>query len=344
MTATALKRLTKAQFNTMKATPAPCPAKRDDGTTVTIDVKGYGLYEHLTELVSAINKTSLAAMPTSSMVALRVALLEAHADLTAEKFEDFASRLPSNELYVAVFREYAAAPPRPARPAAPAPAPSPTPVPTPPRRTAPAPALPRSAGTPHPLELEPLELNPLDDPDDDSDDAPIAPVASRPVHRPAARFAPPAVPEEGEPTIADVLRFFGGLVPTVENHADILDEHEAELFNPDGTSRLDLLEDAVFGGANPARPWTRRSSSAHVSDGGSWAKIIGFAVVAFLGAFLVLLAVVGIVGAAVNYGPIAAIATWLWPITLLAIMAAIVASLVTYRSTTASAVTREERI
>ena len=162
MTATALKRLTKAQFSAMKATPAPCPAKRDDGTPVTINVRGFGLYEHLRELVSAINKTGLAATPTSSMVALRVALLEAHADLTAEKFEDFASRLPSNELYVAVFREYAAAPPRPARPAAPAPAPSPTPVPTPPRRTAPAPALPRSAGTPDPLELEPLELDPID--------------------------------------------------------------------------------------------------------------------------------------------------------------------------------------
>ena len=158
MTATALKRLTKAQFNTMKATPAPCPAKRDDGTPVTIDVKGYGLYEHLTELVSAINKTSLAAMPTSSMVALRVALLEAHAELVAENFEDFASRLPSSELYIAVFREYAAAPPRPARPAAPAP--SPTPVPTPPRRTAPAPALPRSAGTPDPLELDPIAPTP----------------------------------------------------------------------------------------------------------------------------------------------------------------------------------------
>lgn len=180
MTATALKRLTKAQFSAMKATPAPCPAKRDDGTPATINVRGFGLYEHLRELVSAINKTGLAAMPTSNMVALRVALLEAHAELVAENFEDFASRLPSNELYVAVFREYAAAPPRPtapapapsptpvptpprpARPAAPAPVPSPTPVPTPPRRTAPAPALPRSAGTPDPLELEPLELDPID--------------------------------------------------------------------------------------------------------------------------------------------------------------------------------------
>lgn len=141
MTATALKRLTKAQFSAMKATPAPCPAKRDDGTPATINVRGFGLYEHLRELVSAINKTSLAAMPTSNMVALRVALLEAHAELVAENFEDFASRLPSNELYVAVFREYAAAPPR---------------------RTAPAPALPRSAGTPDPLELEPLELDPID--------------------------------------------------------------------------------------------------------------------------------------------------------------------------------------
>ena len=341
MTATALKRLTKAQFSAMKATPAPCPAKRDDGTPVTINVRGFGLYEHLRELVSAINKTGLAAMPTSNMVALRLALLEAHAELVAENFEDFASRLPSNELYVAVFREYAAAPPRPARPAAPAPAPSPTPVPTPPRRTAPAPALPRSAGTPDPLELEPLELNPIDDPDDDFDDAPIAPVTSR--RSAAARFAPPAAPE-GEPTIADVFTFFGGIVPTIDDHADMLDNHEAELFNPDGTSRLDQLEDAVFGGANPARPWTRRTSSAHVSDEASWGKIVGVAIVTFLGAFLVLLAVVGIVGAAVNYGPIAAIATWLWPITLLAIMAAIVASLVTYRSTTASAVTREERI
>ena len=187
MTATALKRLTKAQFSAMKATPAPCPAKRDDGTPVTINVRGFGLYEHLRELVSAINKTGLAAMPTSNMVALRVALLEAHAELVAENFEDFASRLPSNELYVAVFREYAAAPPR---PTAPAPAPSPTPVPTPPRPARPAapapvpsptpvPALPRSAGTPDPLELEPLELNPIDDPDDDFDDAPIAPVTSR---------------------------------------------------------------------------------------------------------------------------------------------------------------------
>lgn len=233
----------------------------------------------------------------------------------------FDRTLPSYNTYSAVFDEYEAALP---------------PVPTPAPATHPAPVGGGSA--------DPLGEDPLDDPDDDSDDAPIAPVASRPVHRPAARFAPPAVPEEGEPTIADVLRFFGGLVPTVENHADILDEHEAELFNPDGTSRLDQLEDAVFGGANPARPWTRRTSSAHVSDEASWGKIVGVAIVTFLVAFLVLLAVVGIVGAAVNYGPIAAIATWLWPITLLAIMAAIVASLVTYRSTTASAVTREERI
>lgn len=232
----------------------------------------------------------------------------------------FDRTLPSYNTYSAVFDEYEAALP---------------PVPTPAPATHPAPAGGGSA--------DPLGEDPLDDPDDDSDDAPIAPVTSRPVHRPAARFTPPA-PPAGEPTIADVFTFFGGLVPTVENHADMLDEHEAELFNPDGTSRLDQLEDAVFGGANPARPWYPRSSSAHVSDEASWGKIVGVAIVSFLGAFLVLLAVVGIVGAAVNYGPIAAIATWLWPITLLAIMAAIVASLVTYRSTTASAVTREERI
>ena len=232
----------------------------------------------------------------------------------------FDRTLPSYNTYSAVFDEYEAALP---------------PVPTPAPATHPAPAGGGSA--------DPLGEDPLDDPDDDSDDAPIAPVTSRLVHRPAARFTPPA-PPAGEPTIADVFTFFGGLVPTVENHADMLDEHEAELFNPDGTSRLDQLEDAVFGGANPARPWYPRSSSAHVSDEASWGKIVGVAIVSFLGAFLVLLAVVGIVGAAVNYGPIAAIATWLWPITLLAIMAAIVASLVTYRSTTASAVTREERI
>lgn len=232
----------------------------------------------------------------------------------------FDRTLPSYNTYSAVFDEYEAALP---------------PVPTPAPATHPAPAGGGSA--------DPLGEDPLDDPDDDSDDAPIAPVTSRPVHRPAARFTPPA-PPAGEPTIADVFTFFGGLVPTVENHADMLDEHEAELFNPDGTSRLDQLEDAVFGGANPARPWYPRSSSAHVSDEASWGKIVGVAIVTFLVAFLVLLAVVGIVGAAVNYGPIAAIATWLWPITLLAIMVAIVASLVTYRSTTASAVTREERI
>jgi len=167
---TALKRLTKVQYTRLMTTTAPCPAVQADGTPTTKDVEGYALYEHLLALVSAINKTGLAAMPTSNMVALRVALLEAHAELAPENFEDFASRLPSNELYVAVFREYAAAPPR---PTAPAPAPSPTPVPTPPRPARPAapapvpsptpvPALPRSAGTPDPLELEPLELDPID--------------------------------------------------------------------------------------------------------------------------------------------------------------------------------------
>lgn len=239
--------------------------------------------------------------------------------------QSFAELLPSYAEYASMFDALEASATPPAR----------TPRVRRPAATHPAPAGGGSA--------DPLGEDPLDDPDDDSDDAPIAPVTSRPVHRPAARFTPPA-PPASEPTIADVFTFFGGLVPTVENHADMLDEHEAELFNPDGTSRLDQLEDAVFGGANPARPWYPRSSSAHVSDEASWGKIVGVAIVTFLVAFLVLLAVVGIVGAAVNYGLIAAIATWLWPITVLAIMAAIAASLVTYRSTTASAVTREERI
>lgn len=308
---TALTRLTEAEYDTLK--------NQIDGENGA----GFALY--------------VAFSRQSNAMGVATPLTQTFADNLLASYNNrlpFDRTLPSYITYSAVFDEYEAA-----LPPVPTPAPATPPARTPRvRRPAATPPAPAGGGS-----ADPLGEDELDDFGDDSDDAPIAPVTSRPVHRPAARFTPPA-PPAGEPTIADVFTFFGGLVPTVENHADMLDEHEAELFNPDGTSRLDQLEDAVFGGANPARPWTRRTSSAHVSDEASWGKIVGVAIVTFLGAFLVLLAVVGIVGAAVNYGPIAAIATWLWPITLLAIMAAIVASLVTYRSTTASAVTREERI
>lgn len=235
----------------------------------------------------------------------------------------FDRTLPSYITYSAVFDEYEAA------------TPPPTPARNPRVRRPAAPPAPAGAGS-----TDHLGVDWLDDPDDFVD-APIAPVTSR--RSAAARFAPPAAPE-GEPTIADVFTFFGGIVPTIDDHADMLDEHEAELFNPDGTSRLDQLEDAVFGGPNPARPWARSTSSATVSDGDGWLKLIGTAVGTLVLAFLVTMAVVGIIGAISGFGPIAAIATWLWLITLVAVVAAVLASIWTYRSTTASAVTREERI
>ena len=176
------------------------------------------------------------------------------------------------------------------------------------------------------------------DPDDDFVGAPIAPVAVRPTYNPAARYEP--VTPAGEPTMNDLFAALGGVKPVFDDHANMLDRHSQDIDEIFGI----LDGQGLVRRVGTMRPWYRRSSSAHVSDGGSWAKIIGVAVVAFLGAFLVLLAIVGIIGAIVNYGPIAAIATWLWLITLLAILAAIVASLLSYRSTTVSAVTREERI
>ena len=232
----------------------------------------------------------------------------------------FDRTLPSYITYSAVFDEYEAA--------TPPPAPTRVPGTRRPAVSTPAPAG-RTGGS------DPLGVDPLDD---DFDDAPIAPVAVRPTYNPAARYEP--VAPAGEPTMNDLFAALSGVKPVLDDHADMLDRHSQDI-----DEIFEILDDQGLGRrVGTTRPWYRRSSSAHVSDGGSWAKIIGVAVVAFLGAFLVLLAIVGIIGAIVNYGPIAAIATWLWLITLLAILAAIVASLLSYRSTTASAVTREERI
>ena len=98
--------------------------------------------------------------------------------------------------------------------------------------------------------------------------------------------------------------------------------------------------DAIESGRDEAT----RIARLVASDQQAVTSQIGTVLGAFIVTFLVMLAVVGIIGAISNFGPIAAIATWLWLITFVAVGAAILASIWTYRSTTASAVTREERI
>ena len=222
---TALRCLTEAQYTRLMRTTAPCPAVQADGTPTTKDVKGYALYEHLLALVSAINRAGLGVMPSGNMVALRVALLEAGKDLEKEELEKFSPHLPSNELYLAVFREYTAAPPRPATPAptpapapaapvpTPAPTPTPAPAPTTRRRTAPAPAPARSGGTPDPLVVDPL----------------IAPVASHPASTPAARFSIPALPADTEPSLTDLYAALSGVKPVLDDHADRLDDLDSDV-------------------------------------------------------------------------------------------------------------------
>ncbi len=112
----------------------------------------------------------------------------------------FDQTVPSYSTYSAAFDQYEAT----LTPPTPTPARNPRV-----RRPAATPPAPAGAGSADPLGVDSL-------------DAPIAPVTPG---RSAARFAPPAAPE-GEPTIADVFTFFGGLVPTVDNHADMLDNHE----------------------------------------------------------------------------------------------------------------------
>ncbi len=64
---------------------------------------------------------------------------------------------------------------------------------------------------------------------------------------------------------------------------------------------------------------------------------------AFIGTFIVAAIVIGFIGVLVGFGAIVAISHWLWLITLMSIVVAIVVAVRIPPATTASAVTREER-
>jgi hypothetical protein len=174
--------------------------------------------------------------------------------------------------------------------------------------------------------------------------APAAePVVTTPVREPAPQ--PTRVDERddnGAPIwLTEFREEFGG---KVTNHDTTLygENGDAGLVNDVIVLRADVdeLRAAIPRGSDGKYSFESfRNTIRTRGIGYMIASIFG----AFIGTFLMLLIVVAFLGLIFGYGAIAAVSTWIWLITLVAAIVAILVAIHIHRANTASAVTREER-